>query len=276
MLTASLSELEVLSRLPETAVSSTPLLFVHGAFAGAWCWDEHFLPYFAQAGHAAHAVSLSGHGLSRGRDRLDHLAIADYVRDLHEVVRQLPAPPLLIGHSMGGYVVQKYLEAHTAPGAALLCSVPPQGLMSATLGMLFSRPTLLLELNRLMSGGGTSLQTLQEALFAQPIEVGQLQRFYRLCQSESQRAIWDMSLFDLPRVGRVLQHLPRDSHGRPRLLVLGAEFDHLMPPTTARMTARSYGVTAEILPGIGHGVMLERDWRRAADRLLDWIEELTE
>ncbi|CAB1370903.1 alpha/beta hydrolase [Denitratisoma oestradiolicum] len=269
------TELEVLSHLPETAVTSTPLLFVHGAFAGAWCWEEQFLPYFAGAGHAAHALSLSGHGRSRGRERLDHLSIADYVADLREVVLRLPAPPLLIGHSMGGYVVQKYLEQFDAPGAALLCTVPPQGLMSATLGMLFSRPTLLVEINNLLGGGQTSLDTLKDALFAQPVDADQLQRFYRLCQTESQRAIWDMSLFDLPRTAKILGHLPRDAAGRPRLLVLGAELDHLMAPSTAHMTARSYGVEAEILPGIGHGMMLERDWRRGADRLLNWIQEQT-
>ena len=67
----------MLARLPARPPKPTPLLFVHGAFTGAWCWDEHFLPFFAEAGYAAHAVSLSGHGRSRGRDRLDQLSIAD-------------------------------------------------------------------------------------------------------------------------------------------------------------------------------------------------------
>ena len=44
--------LEVLSRLPADASRQTPLLFVHGAFTGAWCWEEHFLPFFADAGYA--------------------------------------------------------------------------------------------------------------------------------------------------------------------------------------------------------------------------------
>jgi hypothetical protein len=31
----------------------TPLLFVHGAAHGAWCWDEHFLDFFAEKGYIA-------------------------------------------------------------------------------------------------------------------------------------------------------------------------------------------------------------------------------
>ena len=54
--------LEVISKYPAGAARPTPLLFVHGAWHGAWCWDEHFLDFFAAHGYAAHALSLRGHG----------------------------------------------------------------------------------------------------------------------------------------------------------------------------------------------------------------------
>ena len=40
-------QLEVITRMPEGSARPTPLSFVHGAFSGAWGWDQHFLPYFA-------------------------------------------------------------------------------------------------------------------------------------------------------------------------------------------------------------------------------------
>jgi pimeloyl-ACP methyl ester carboxylesterase len=258
--------LEVLARMPAGETKPTPLLFIHGAYTAAWCWEEHFLPFFAEAGYAAYAISLSGHGGSRGRDRLDSLSIADYVADLAEVAARLPVPPVLIGHSMGGFVVQKYLEHHDAAGAVLMCSVPPQGLMSAAMGVMFSRPGLFQDLNNLMSGGRVALDSLREAMFAQPIGTDDLARFYRWSQPESHRAIWDMSLFDLPRPSLI---------GDVPLLVLGGELDHLMPASTVEMTADRYGVEAEIFPGMGHGLMLERDWRLVAERLLQWLKEMT-
>ncbi len=45
-------QLEVITHKPK-AVSSTPILFVHGAWHGAWCW-ENFLPYFAERGYESH------------------------------------------------------------------------------------------------------------------------------------------------------------------------------------------------------------------------------
>lgn len=318
--------LEILTRLPAPAAALAgvpPVLFVHGAFAAAWCWEEHFLDHFAQAGLAAHALSLSGHGASRGRDRLDSLSIADYVDDVQEAVQGLDEPPLLVGHSMGGFVVQKYLEKHEIPGAVLMCPVPPQGMMAAAFGLLFSKPGLLRDLNTMLGGGRTSYETLREAMFAQEIALDDLKRFARMSQPESHRAIWDMTLFALPNPARVLSnlaareaspdsrplprggdgvsqnnvlrhrsglamrsqpsggrgegrqgvHAPNTAGGVSRLLVIGAEHDHLMPESSARMTARTYGTDAKIFPGMGHGLMLEKDWRIVADYIIGWIKE---
>ena len=115
-------ELEVLCHAPEHVTHEHPLLFVHGAYVAAWCWEEHFQPWFAHRGWSTYAVSLSGHGKSRNREHLDSYSIDDYVRDVAEVAARLPAPPILIGHSMGGMVVQKYLEQYDAPATVLMSS----------------------------------------------------------------------------------------------------------------------------------------------------------
>lgn len=254
--------LEVLAAHPSGPARAVPLLFIHGAYAAAWCWEEHFLPFFAAAGFASYAVSLSGHGGSPGREHLDSLGIADYVRDVGKVATALPAPPVLLGHSMGGLVVQKYLEQAVAPAAVLLCSVPPQGLWMSAIGIAFSRPGLLTELNRLLDGSRPHPETLRQAMFAQPIDTDTLMRYYRRLQPESHRAIWDMTLFNLP--------FPLRVH-RPPMLVLGAEHDTLIPTSQTAMTGQAYAVAPHIFPGLGHGLMLERDWELVAQHILDWL-----
>jgi len=259
-------DLEVLRHAPavKSRKHKIPLLFIHGAYTAAWCWEEHFLPFFAAQGYASYGVSLSGHGASRGRGHLDSFGINDYINDVAEVAAELPVPPVLIGHSMGGFVVQKYLEKHQAPAAVLMCSAPPQGLMSAAFGLMFQKPGLMSDLNSVMGGGRVSVDTIREALFAQPIAAEDLLRYLRLSQSESHRAIWDMTLFNLPHPSRV---------NKTPLLVLGGEFDQLIPASLVEMTARTYSVEAEIFPGMGHGLMLERDWQVVAARILSWLGE---
>ncbi len=257
--------LEIVTRRPMGIRRRTPLLFVHGAYTAAWCWDEHFLPHFADAGYEATALSLSGHGESPGREYLDLLSLDDYVRDVLEVMDGFDTPPVLIGHSMGGMVVQKCLETRQVPGAVLMASVPPQGLWASAVGLAMRKPDLMSELNSLLSGGSTSLEALREALFAQPVSMERLQQMARRVQPESARVIWDMTLFNLPQPSRM--------HRAP-LLVLGAELDPIIPPSLTEMTARALGVEAELIPGMGHGMMLEADWRSVAQRMLDWLPEV--
>ncbi|WP_416362252.1 alpha/beta hydrolase [Mycobacterium sp.] len=104
-----------------------PLLFVHGAWHAAWCWDEHFLSFFAHKGYHALAVSLCGHGNTPAPKPLRSCSIRGYVDDVESVPSSLAARPIVIGHSMGGFVLQKFLESHDAPLRVLLASVPPRG-----------------------------------------------------------------------------------------------------------------------------------------------------
>ena len=119
--------LEVIDKGSGSADHPVPLLFVHGGWHGAWCWDDHFLDYFADAGYRAVSISLRGHGTSPSDKPLRKVSVADYLDDVRSVADDLGGAPVLIGHSLGGYVVQRYLEDRTAPAAVLVGSLPPSG-----------------------------------------------------------------------------------------------------------------------------------------------------
>jgi pimeloyl-ACP methyl ester carboxylesterase len=256
------AKLEILECQPEIETPRPSLLFVHGAFAGAWIFADHFLPYFAAAGFPSYALSLRGHGASFGRDALTWHSLADYVDDLEAVVEVLDPAPVLVGHSMGAVVVMKYLERAHASAAALLAPVPPQGLLAASLTLAFSKPSLLVELNTLLASGRASLEALHRALFAGPVPAEKLLDYYHRFQRESQRAIWDLTLFDLPQSWRMR---------RPPMLVLLAERDALFPVEQSRAGFAAIGLRTEVVEELGHAVMLEPGWQRAADRLVHWL-----
>lgn len=258
-------KLEIVSKYPSGKADPTPLLFVHGALHAAWCWDAHFLDYFAQHGFAAHAVSLRGHGKSEGRESLRSARIADYVDDVANAARHLPNPPVLIGHSMGGLVVQKYLEDNPSPAAVLLSPPPPNGLLKTAIRiawrhpLVFARVNLKLSLFQLVATPGLA----RDAFFSEDLADDQLLAYWKQMQEESFMAFLDMVALNLPRPAKV----------KTPLLVIGAALDANIRPDEIEATAQAYNAQFEIITGVAHDMMLEPRWQAVAERILAWLKD---
>lgn len=249
-----------------TERDAPPLLFVHGAFCAAWCWQRTFMPWFARQGFDCWAISLEGHGDSDGHQYLSAISIDDYVRNLSAVVKRIKRTPIMIGHSMGGFVLQQYLTSHTLPAAAFLASVPPTGLASSSLRLLTQAPGLLLNLNLYQQGSYNPAESeLRDLLLSHDAPDATTALLTQCCQQESQRAVMDMTLVN-PLAIRPIRPLPA--------LVLGAAEDMLISPEDVVATAERLDVSAEILPHMGHMMMLDTRWERTAERLLQWLDTL--
>lgn len=258
------SALELIHAGNETRSHPVPILFVHGAAHAAWCWQEHFLDHFADRGYHAVAVSLGGHGHSTARKPLASYSIDDYVDDIATAANTLATTPVLIGHSMGGFIIQRYLDTHQAPAAVLLASVPPRRAGAIFLRMLRRHPW------RMTMSNLTGNQDLmlhdptwtREAFFSTHTPAEDVARWTALLGTESRRAQWDL-LFSRPHPNRVSDPV----------LVIGAGEDGCCPEHSVRVTARAYHTTAEMFPGIGHDLMLEPGWAAVADRIDGWLTE---
>ncbi len=197
--------LEVVSHVPLTPTHQTPILFLHGAWHGAWCWEDYFLPYMAQQGFAVHAMSLRAHGLSEGREHLRWVSAEDYVTDLVQVVRSLPQPPVIVGHSFGGYVIQKYLEDYDAPAAVLVAPAPARGGYKFTLRTLRATPGAMLRTTITMSPY-VLVNTVERAhatFFSASMPREQVERHFARIQDELFRAYLDWLVFALPDTRRI-------------------------------------------------------------------------
>ena len=256
-------KLEVVSRSAVGTAKATPLLFVHGAWHGAWCWEEHFLPYFAQQGYSVTALSLRGHGGSEGRERLRGFGIMDYVSDVAEVARSLPTPPVVIGHSMGGFVVQKYLEQHPAPAAVLMASAPPAGVLRTTLHLAQHHTKEFIQVNtqfRLYPIVQRP-ELIHEMFYSKTMPKAKVEDYWKQVQDESYRAFMDMLIFQRPNPSRI----------NTPLMVIGATDDYVFTQEEVRATARAYRTEPHFIPDTAHVMMLEATWQQTADKILSWL-----
>jgi pimeloyl-ACP methyl ester carboxylesterase len=257
--------LEVIDKGSCSEAHPVPLLFVHGAWHAAWCWDEHFLDYFADKGYRALAVSLRGHGKSPAPKRMQTCSVADFVSDVDSVASSLPTRPVLIGHSMGGFVVQKYLEAHDAPAGVLVASMPARGVGGFLLRGMKRHPWHAIRgtITRRSLRGYNTPKLAREYFYSPHTPESDVVRYAaRLEEEFVGRATRDMALLALPKPERVTTPL----------LVLGAECDGCFTQQEILATARAYRTEAEIFPNMGHNMMVGPGWEPVAQRIHLWLE----
>ncbi|PJZ55229.1 alpha/beta hydrolase [Leptospira adleri] len=240
-----------------------PILFVHGAWHGGWCWQENFVPYFQKAGYEVYTLDLRGHGKSPSTGSFRWTSIANYVQDVRKVLDQLPQSTVLVGHSMGGLVVQKTLETAHVPKAVLLASVPPYGVFRITLELLFKHPIRFLRVLATLSLFPLveDPKLSQELFFSKLLSDTKAFHYASRLQDESFFAFLGMLIFSLPKTKKI----------KTPLLVIGGEKDRFFPPWEVTLTAKAYGVEPQIFPNMGHNLMLDEGWENVAERIESYL-----
>jgi len=80
-------------------------VLVHGAWLGAWCWEE-VAEQLRSQGHQVAVPELPGHG--NDSTPLSQISLDAYVKKVTEAIS---APAVLVGHSMAGIVISQTAES---------------------------------------------------------------------------------------------------------------------------------------------------------------------
>jgi len=260
-------KLTVHRHLAEASAGRPPLLFVHGGYTNSGCWQMHFIPFFNERGYDCYALDLSGHGQSDGQERLHELGLADYAEDLADAVTSLPAPPVLVGHSMGTLVIERYLATGHAAGVALLAPVPPTGTGGSASRLALTRPEFFDELPHAVSRRPTAntFRVMAGIYFSPEMPHHELLQFMPMMERESDQAVAEMVALPFRRAVR-----------RPDLpaLVMGGELDAVFPASMLYFTTLAWRAKSFTVPGCGHMLMLDRPWPAAAGALAGWLDTL--
>lgn len=241
------------------------MLLVHGAWHGAWCWRHDFGAFFADHGFKVHMIDLRGHGDSEPQKAMRWNRISDYVDDVEKVVRNLDRPPVVIGHSMGGFIVQHLLRRNVDLNrVGLLATVPSFGVWKTVLNFIRSRPIDFLKANLTLSLYPLVKDREKAADMFLDSTASQTEKadFHSKLIDESYLAFLDMLFLNLPKPAK---------QGFP-MLVVGGERDNIFAPDTQQWTARRYECACHIISDAPHDLMLSKHWEVAAELFLDWME----
>jgi pimeloyl-ACP methyl ester carboxylesterase len=257
--------LELVEASPEGPHTGEPILFLHGAFGGAWMWREIFMPYFARRGRASLAISIRGHGRSGGRAELRAWHLSHYLDDVRRAFAEFREPPVVIAHSLGGLLAQMLIGRESMRALALLASLPPEGLMLESPRLALTDTAIWLE--------GVLGSVAQSKL---PIEMAAHQILFS--EGLPREHVAQYSARMTPESPRVLAeaHVPGPIApallwGIPTLVVRGTE-DRLVLQASSLRTALYHGAEHRTAEGQGHFLQLDIGAESVARDVLQWLD----
>ena len=246
----------------ENAKTRDTILFIHGAWHGAWCWEKYFIPEFTKRGFHCVAFNLPKHDKPGNTKGINTLSLNDYVEALKEEVQKLDQVPIIIGHSMGGLVLQKYLETETCQKAILLAPAPPTGVLRTTLNFLKKSYTLPNLLTFNLYGLINTAEKSKWAFFSEDLPNEELQEYTKNLCGESYRAFLDM----------LYPNVKVNNHLKIPMLVMGARNDNIFTVQEMETTAKKYNADLIIVEDIAHDMMLDANREKVSSAILEWIE----
>lgn len=232
-----------------------PALLVHGLAASLHDW-EALLPELVEAGYAAHAMDLLGHGDSYKPPHLHdyHVNAAfDHMCGWIEALG-LREPAVLVGHSLGGYLSLQYALRFPERVRALVLVNPlyDQKQLSPFLQTMFRR-----ELKNIVL-----LERAPYWLYRMVIDFSSFNFYIDQREMHSLPArVRQHTALDYKRAAAGIYNLPRTLHDlsadlprvhQPVLVLWGARDQTLSPASFPRLVGLLPDARGEEIPTCGH------------------------
>jgi len=252
------------------------VVFIHGAFMSAESWGP-WMQRFEARGYKAVApawpfLDHSVDELQRAPDRrFGKLGIREIVDNYAAIIRELGAPPVLVGHSFGGLFVQMLLDRGFGAAGVAIDPAPPKGVLPGKNAVRASLPVLL---------AWESWQRVRRMSFEQ-FQWGWV---HTLSEPEQREAYQSQVI---PTSGRLflqalLAPLTNDTrvnyrnHLRGPLLIIAGELDRTVEASMNQANFRKYSRSTAVtdyreFPGRTHWIVGQPGWEEVADHAMDWL-----
>jgi pimeloyl-ACP methyl ester carboxylesterase len=258
------------------------IVFVHGAWLTSRSW-ENFIDYFNRKGYTTSAPEWPYRDapIEKLRENtppeLAQVGVKELTDYFEGIVRALPEPPILIGHSFGGLIVQQLLDRGYGSAGVGLEAVAGEGVLAVDWDVLKANTNTLLGWMHWDKVLTLSFPDFQFA-FVNTFPEDQQHYFYdRYVVPESGRIFFQAAFAQLDP-----NHELRVNYKNPDrapLLLIAAEDDHLVPVHVARSNYEHHKQSPartdfHEFPGRSHLIGSQAGWEEVADFVSGWLEQL--
>lgn len=249
------------------------IVCIHGMYMSALCWKD-WTAYYQAKGYTCIAPSWPGREepVERLREKhpdpaLGQLTLSDVIQHYTAIIEALDQPPVIIGHSMGGLVVQLLLQRGLATAGVAINSAPPMGVFTTRWSFFKSNWPHISPFAPQNRPVAMSFKHFQYA-FVNGLPLAEQRAAYeRYVVPESRRVPFE-SLTTAVDFGKI----------RPPLLMIAGSSDHIIPASLNRRNHARYRRSAATtnfkeFSGRTHFIIGQQNWEEVADYILEWLNE---
>ncbi len=250
---------------------SRTIVMIHGMWGSHHNWDL-YKTFFEQRGYTCVVPDLRHHEGEPGDPvpaGLGDTSLEDYTDDLEALIRSLPEPPVIMGHSMGGLLAQKLAERGLGCAAVLVTPASPAGINALKYSVI--RSTLSIQMRWAFWEKPMKL-SFGEACYGilNRLPPAEQRKAYDTFLHESGRAAFEIGFWpiDSGRASSVLE-----SKVKIPLLVIGAVEDRMTPAVVVKKVAEKYASVATYMEfgAHSHWILEEPGWEEVAGSIEGWI-----
>lgn len=261
---------------------SRTIVLIHGLWMTPRSWDR-FRGFYEQRGYEVLAPAwprMNGdvEEVRRDPSALAGLGLREIVDWYDRIVRALPEPPLLIGHSMGGLTAQLLLDRGLGAAAVSISAPAPKGIYRLPLSVIKAgNPVLSNPLNYKRTVSFTFEQF--RYAFANGIPERDARSAYaRDAVPGPGRPIFEVAFANLNPWSPVKVNYA-NSRRAPLMLINGSD-DHLAPAILNQLNfrkRRGSGAVTEYkeFPRRSHLIVAQEGWEEVAQYAIDWAAKVT-
>jgi alpha-beta hydrolase superfamily lysophospholipase len=254
------------------------IVLVHGLWLTPRSW-EHWVTRYSEAGYTVLAPSWPGmeaevEALREDPSVMNGLGLGEIAEHYEKIIRNLDKPPIIMGHSFGGAIVQILLDRGLGRAGVAIDSAPVKGVLGLPLSTIRAAfPALRNPATRKKTVSLTPDQwhySFTNTMF----DDEQSRAAYERYQVPSTgRPLWQAAFANFDPKAATKVNL-RNNRRAPLLFIAGGE-DHVAPASTNRENAKRYGKSTAVtdykeFAGRPHFTGAAPGWEAVADYALAW------
>jgi pimeloyl-ACP methyl ester carboxylesterase len=253
------------------------IVLIHGFWVTPRSW-ENWKAHYEARGYRVLTPAYPGfevevEALNADPTPITEITLPQIVDHVASILDGLDQPPILMGHSAGGAIVQLLLDRGYGAVGVAINSAPTEGVRVLPLSQLRSTfPAFRNPANRHRAVAFTHEQW--HYAFTNTFSEEESKALYtRYAIPASGRVLWSSVLANLMPGPQDAAVDYRNDDRAPLLFVSGSE-DKLMPPSIQQSNAKHYksNTVTEVkeFPGKAHLLPAQEGWQEIADYVLDW------